>query len=334
MGGREGRLEARLREEEEQFERLELRLAEALEATAAREAELAAARAEVRALEGQGRLPRGSPRGGPLTPPPGFLVGPAGGDSGKWRERYEKAERALEGERTQSAALRRELRGWEERGRAVEAQEAALADAQGGAAEARESLEAEAAQARDSLEAEAAQARESLETEAAQARELAAAVQGTVEMLLEENDGLVAKLNRQSGLIEELQGAQGGGAELPPDITPDDFLALAAEVERLRALEDAGTRRGGGGAGPPSGGGDPPRPLSPAAITPTGNPSLRVQIPPPLHAGEGDSDGDEGGGGRGDGEIAVEDDAVVETEVYVRRRLGLWGYIVGADRLP
>ena len=312
MGGREGRLEARLREEEEQFERLELRLAEALEATAAREAELAAARAEVRALEGQGRLPRGSPRGGPLTPPPGFLVGPAGGDSGKWRERYEKAERALEGERTQSAALRRELRGWEERGRAVEAREAALADAQGGAAEARESLE----------------------TEAAQARELAAAVQGTVEMLLEENDGLVAKLNRQSGLIEELQGAQGGGAELPPDITPDDFLALAAEVERLRALEDAGTRRGGGGAGPPSGGGDPPRPLSPAAITPTGNPSLRVQIPPPLHAGEGDSDGDEGGGGRGDGEIAVEDDAVVETEVYVRRRLGLWGYIVGADRLP
>ncbi len=34
------------------------------------------------------------------------------------------------------------------------------------------------------------------------------------------------------------------------------------------------------------------------------------------------------------GEGAVEDDAVVETEVYVRRRLGLWGYIVGADRLP
>ena len=105
-------------------------------------------------------------------------------------------------------------------------------------------------------------------------------------------------------------------------------------MERLRALEDAGTRRGGGGAGPPSGGGDPPRPLSPSAITPTGNPSLRVQIPPPLHAGEGDSDGGEGGGGWGDGEIAVEDDAVVETEVYVRRRLGLWGYIVGADRLP
>jgi len=240
------------------------------------------------------------------------LAGPAGGDSGKWRERYEKAERALEGERTQSAALRRELRGWEERGRAVESREAELADAQGGAAEARDSLEAEAAQA----------------------RELAAAVQGTVERLLEENDALVAKLNRQSALIEELQGAQRGGAELPPDITPDDFLALAAEVERLRAVEDAAIRRGSGGAGPPSGGGDPPRPLSPAAITPTGNPSLRVQIPPPLHAGEGDGDGDEGGGGRSDGEIAVEDNAVVETEVYVRRRLGLWGYIVGADRLP
>ena len=318
-GGAGGRLEARLREEEAQCERLELRLAEALEATAAREAELAVARAEVRALEGQGRLPRGSPRGSPLAPPPGFLAGPAGGDSGKWRERYEKAERALEGERTQSAALRRELQGWEERGRAVEAREAAAADAQGGAAEARDALEAEAAQA----------------------RELAAAVQGTVERLLEENDGLVAKLNRQAALIEELQGSQRGrGAALPPDITPDDFLALAAEVERLRAAEDVAGRRGGGSvaraaaAGPPSGVGDSPQPLSPAGITPTGNPSLRVQIPPPLHAGEEDGHSDEGGGGEGSGEIAVEEGVAVETEVYVRRRLGLWGYIVGADRLP
>ena len=64
---------------------------------------------------------------------------------------------------------------------------------------------------------------------------------------------------------------------------------------------------------------------------------LLAQCDAELHADEGDSDGG------GDGGIAIEgsagraaagDGVDIETEVYVRRRLGLWGYIVGADRLP
>ncbi len=267
--------------------------------------------------------------GGLAPPPPGFLAGPAGGDS-KWRERYEKAERALEDERMQTTALRRELQAWEGRRQALEVKESSLAASQ---------------QSVQNAEGQVRESRETVEAKAAQAQELADAVQSTVERLLEENDGLVEKLNRQAAQIEELQRGRGDGggcsaSRLPPDITPDDFLALAAEVERLRAVEDAAVRRGfpEAAAAAPSGGSEAfVRPTSPVAITPTGNPSLRVQIPPPLHADEGDSDSG------GDGGIAVEgsaggpaagDGVAIETEVYVRRRLGLWGYIVGADRLP